>query len=637
MDDNNAWNMYVFRDGACTLPTATLVRGLQHATDVAFGASSEPALDLLLRAGELECGLTDAGCEISPATSSEAAILTTGSPGVCASPNLGLRQARSVFWEGNEASRTPHRDTSDPARTLPSFTDAAARRLLSPDAPVPLPNVDLSFVPDRIHVSPAEGFAYYALHPLDFADLASAVPLDAPRAAVVGIRSIGTTLSAVVVAALERRGIPADRVTVRPTGHPYDRRTRFSPEQLRWIAQRRQAGAEFLVVDEGPGMSGSSFLSVGDALVEAGVDRNKIQFLCSRQPDPAHLRARDAASRWPSYRAHYVAKNWRLPTTADLYAGGGQWRGHLYASPDVWPASWVQMERLKFWSADRKTLCRFEGFARYGAEVRERAERVAAAGFGPTPFLHENGFASYPALRGRPLQRSDLDCNLLDLIARYCAFRASELRSRDPQNLEEMETMLRFNLAQEFSVELQSGQNRKTLGGVILSKGSCGVCASPSEGSRANHVEIMGSYTQPLLIGSDVPILADGRMMPWEWILTPEGRIFKTDAADHADDHFFPGPTDIAWDLVGAIVEWDMSRAAADYIVERYSYLSGDNSRPRLPGYRLAYTVFRMAYCKMAAASAAGSGEEHRLLRDYYWYRAKAALLLPQRDLAAAD
>ena len=299
----------------------------------------------------------------------------------------------------------------------------------------------------------------------------------------------------------ERRGIRASRMTVRPVGHPYDRRTQFAPEQLHWIDEHLAQGADFLVVDEGPGMSGSSFLSVGDALFAAGVERERIQFLCSRQPDLSQLRAREAAARWSSFRTCYVAKNSRLPQAAKLYAGGGCWREESYASREEWPASWVQMERLKFWSDDKRTLYRFEGFGRYGAEVRQRAECVADAGFGPMPVAHANGFAGYAVLKGRAMPTplhvhfvglsvgrvSHPNREVLDRMADYCAFRASHLLSRDPQNAQEMETMLRFNVAEEFGVELE-----------------------------------------PPSLASPNPILADGRMMPWEWIRTP-GRTVVQD------------------------------------------------------------------------------------------------------------
>src|SRR5436853_406434 len=53
-------------------------------------------------------------------------------------------------------------------------------------------------------------------------------------------------------------------------------------------------------------------------------------------------------------------------------------------------------------------------------------------------------------------------------------------------------------------------------------------------------------------------IVVDGRMNPHEWLGTADGRLLKTDGATHGDDHFFPGPTDIAWDIAGAAVEWNL-------------------------------------------------------------------------------
>ena len=139
--------------------------------------------------------------------------------------------------------------------------------------------------------SPAEGFAYYALHPLDFSQLPQPILADSRPAAVIGIRSIGTTLSAIVTAALRQRSRPAERITVRPTGHPYERVTRFSREQNAWIERHNSGGADFLVVDEGPGRSGSSFLSVGEELVRAGVESSRIFFVGSREMFEAMNRA----------------------------------------------------------------------------------------------------------------------------------------------------------------------------------------------------------------------------------------------------------------------------------------------------------------------------------------------------------
>jgi hypothetical protein len=409
---------------------------------------------------------------------------------------------------------------------------------------------------------------------------------------VIGIRSIGVTLSALVLAALNKRGLSAERFTARPIGHPYDRQTSFTDAQRQNIRELHAVAAEFLITDEGPGMSGSSFLSVGDALVKTGVSRDSIAFLGSRIPDPDALRSTDGGLRWRTYRSFFAQKNSRLPLDAKLYIGGGDWRPLLFADSRQWPASWTQMERLKFLSPDRRLLFKFEGFGRFGRAVYERSQQIAEAGFGPGPLDFTQGFAVYPFLSGSPADCSLLRLEILDRMAAYCAFRAVEFRSDDAYGSNEMETMVRFNLSEEFACEMP------------LDAGA---------------------------LHSERPVLVDGRMLPHEWIVTGSGQLLKVDAASHCDDHFFPGPsTDIAWDLAGAIVEWDMGSDAIDYFLARYHHLSGDDPRPRINAFLLAYAVFRLGYCKMAAGAVRGSGEEHRLLAAHQRYRSIASTLITQ-------
>ena len=144
--------------------------------------------------------------------------------------------------------------------------------------------------------------------------------------------------------------------------------------------------------------------------------------------------------------------------------------------------------------------------------------------------------------------------------------------------------MLRFNLREEFGVEL-SAQNCE----LRIAK----------------------------------PVIADGRMLPHKW-MDSDGALLKVDTAAHGDDHFFPGPTDIAWDLAGTIVEWELAPDAARFLLDSYFRLTGDDAQPRLPNYLLAYSVFRTAFCKMAAASMQGSEEEARLVREHHRYRVQA-------------
>src|SRR5262249_11759046 len=127
------------------------------------------------------------------------------------------------------------------------------------------------------------------------------------------------------------------------------------------------------------------------------------------------------------------------------------------------------------------------------------------------------------------------------------------------------------------------------------------------------------------------PIYADCRMLPHEWFLTPQGGILKTDSVGHSEGHQLPGPVDIAWDLAGAIVEWDLSVAQTDFFLNEYQRQSGDNLRNRLPGYLLAYSVLRAAQCRMAAASA-GNGRDAQALRNiYHAHRARVQSLLEDR------
>jgi hypothetical protein len=185
-------DLWVFRDGRKPVSGPRTLDELQAALKQLLDSSPsqvrERSLNALIRAGQLESALADAA---SPAASA-----------------------------------------------LASLTDVLAFTLLTGDLRSvakladSLSNLSL---PQTIETSPPEGFSYYALHPVDFADAAMRLADPPYPAAIIGIRSIGTTLSAVVVATQRITGSAAERMTVRPTGHPYSRRTHFTFEQIRWI------------------------------------------------------------------------------------------------------------------------------------------------------------------------------------------------------------------------------------------------------------------------------------------------------------------------------------------------------------------------------------------------------------------
>ena len=542
---------WVFRDGRQTVLTGSLLRELSRSIE---RVSTEPRdaeakINALIRAGEIEASLADPE---SPAAPTAAAVTDA--------------IAHSIFEHSEDA--------------LPSLMHCFS--LLHQLA-----------LPTTLQIVPPEGFSYYALHPLDFAPRSIEITDPARPVAVVGIRSMGTTLSAVVSASLRSANRIAERITVRPVGHPYDRITNFTEYDLRWITNQLSRSANFLIVDEGPGRSGSTFLSVADGLAAAGVPRERILLLGSHETDPQQLCCRDAVSRWNSYKFHACSQGSPSQFCNDIPLRAGEWRSVFLEAESRWPACWPQMERLKYLSRDGKSFFKFEGLGRKGEIARERIAILRGAGFGLEGKDAGNGFVGYDFIRGQHLLSDDISSAFLERIAQYCAFRESEFRvghgdsglgaasaiSEDPDSLSKM---VQFNFFQEFGTELPLSLDA---------------------------------------LKSANPAVVDGRMHPYEWI-SPENELAsKTDAISHGDDHFFPGPCDITWDLAGTAIEWNLNADACEFLLSRFKNISGKDLNASFPIFVIAYTVFRLSMCKMATATVAGTPEETRLRRARNYYR----------------
>jgi hypothetical protein len=409
-----------------------------------------------------------------------------------------------------------------------------------------------------------------------------------PRVCVLGIRSIGVTLGAVACAALALRGVECRRTSVRPSGHPYDRRLEVTLRLRQWVTSA--GAAEFLVVDEGPGISGSSFLAVAEALEGCGVPGSRIHLIGSRAVDPATLRAANARQRWGRYHDHVMPAAPLEPPGAGANLSGGAWRKHLHCAAAAMPASWAQLEPATFLARDERSIFRFEGFGHYGEAVGARAELLADCGFAPRYLGNRRGFGEYALLSGRMLVLGDRSPELLTRMASYLALRSTAFRSATAQT-PELEPMLRWNWKLEFGEELGLAESR---------------------------------------LSPERVVICDGCMMPHEWLRSERGELQKLNAGTHGDNHFFPGPCDIAWDVAGTIVEWELQGEARDRFVGEYAARSGDAIAERLEPYLLGYTAFRMGWSKMAAAAMQGTDDEALLQRDYRRYRAIAQRLRQQ-------
>jgi hypothetical protein len=476
------------------------------------------------------------------------------------------------------------------AITLARETDRlAATTLGAPyDVEAALRSVASLLVPELVTVSVQEGFAFYALHPEAYAHACApfARPESGRGVLVVGIRSIGTTLSAIACAALARRGENASRITVRPGGSPHDRSLAFDDAQHLAVLDARARRADVLVVDEGPGISGSTFLATAEALARAGIAPERITLVCSHEPDRARLAARDAVARLRPFHVVVVPADVRVPcAVVDLSAGA--WRSRAYAArggEHAWPASFIQTERRKLLLADGR-LAKFEGLGRAGRSAAARAASLAAAGFAPAPRDEGEGWISYE-WAGAPLAREDLDMSVIERIAELCARRTELCPATSPSS--SLEAMVAKNLA--------------------LGVGRSDAPALPIERLA----------------------VVDGRMAPHEWLRASDGRLLKSDGISHGDDHFFPGPTDIAWDLAGAIVEWQLDESWRAQLLSAYERRSGDDARARIDAWTLAYVAFRLAFTSAGMSAAQDAAEAARLARDVARHHASAKAVCPR-------
>jgi hypothetical protein len=450
-------------------------------------------------------------------------------------------------------------------------------------------------LPATIEVSVPEGYAFYGLYPEAYfcaaeraLRAAETVPLK-----VIGIRSIGTGLAAAVAAVAGER---ASVVSIRPSGHPFSRKVAIS----QWLGRELLDGKpRYAVADEGPGLSGSSFGCVGDWLEDRGVPPEAISFFPSHQGNLGPYASERHRRRWDHARrevaefesvfagpgARWPLEHWVKDLTGEAEApledlSAGRWREKLFPDRTLWPAADVQGERRKYLlpAGGRRWLLKFAGLGRYGREKLGLAEALGKAGLIPPVHGLRHGFFVGPWLEGaRPLPLApEVDrIALLDAVATYLAFRASRLqaaseeRGATPVKLFEM---IAYNA-------------KRALGPIVT--------------------EIVKDWRGrlPEIARLERPVLTDNKMHAWEWLVTPEGKILKADALDHHRANDLVGPQDIAWDLAGAAVEFDLDEAELGLLADAVARRGGvpRAERVQLDFYTVAYLAFQTGRHTLAA------------------------------------
>jgi hypothetical protein len=102
-------------------------------------------------------------------------------------------------------------------------------------------------------------------------------------------------------------------------------------------------------------------------------------------------------------------------------------------------------------------------------------------------------------------------------------------------------------------------------------------------------------------------------MHAWEWLVTPDGELVKTDAADHCAAHDLIGCQDAAWDVAGASIELGLdANELASALARRGSPIDPALSR----FYEPCYLAFQLGSHSMAARSIeSGAPDEAARLR----------------------
>lgn len=571
--------MIVYRTQSDRLATGAAIDALARrvaALSAARAPAHDDAVDLLVDCGELASGVADAA----------SAARDDLDPGAMAMQAATLAAARLVdaSWGGR---------VHGAARMLHGLRSALQLAIHTP-------------LPTEVERRVSEGYAYYALGPELYADAARELvaQLRPASAVVVGVRSIGTSLGAMVTAAIENADIEARFYTVRPRGHPFDREVKIGPGlSAAWGARR---DAHFVIVDEGPGLSGSSLTSVATVLTDVGIDPCRIVFVPAFETDGSGFNSARARACWQRHRrvpasfdrtwihSGRLARAWNATRLREISAG--KWRDAVAWNGNHRPLVHPQHERRKFVVSRRDDVewMKFAGLARYGRAVSERAAASCEAGWSPPSRLSSHGWLAMPSVSGRPMSPSDASPRVVDRIADYLAWVRGHCVAGGPGASEGLLEMLRHNLMD------------------AIGEREADACLARCPASVA-----------------DAPaVRVDGRMAPHEWLDTPAG-LLKTDGAEHHNDHFFPGPCDIAWDLAGASEEWGLDDSAHERLVSRYALSSGDCTiTSRVEFYRLAYLAFRVAYSELAARQLGGTedGRGYRAAEARYRERLRGAV-----------
>jgi hypothetical protein len=448
-----------------------------------------------------------------------------------------------------------------------------------------------------------EGYAFYALYPEAYFMAAAGLVADENLGGcrVVGLRSIGTSLCAMVAAAV---GDPAPR-TVRPVGPPFERRLSLSGD---WPAPR---GVRHAIVDEGPGLSGSSMAAMIGRLRREGAQPGHIHLFPGHAEGPGAEASPHTRALWAGAHSHVIgfdalilharARPRRLRTWVEGIVGplagplediSGPGRlaivaSHAAAAAPVHP--WQERRKFLAHAASGAWLVKFAGLGHMARERVACARMLGDAGFSPRVagtchgFLVERWHGEMTPLARDACASSALREPLLHRLAEYIAFRARNLPA--PQgpgaSLDALARMGLHNSAEAFGAD----------------------AAHAWRAHLARACELQPRVRR---------VRTDNRMHAWEWLM--KGRtLLKTDAIDHHAGHDLVGCQDLAWDVAGAVAEFALDARCEAALTQALACHGHPVDAALLDFYRPAYLAFQLGHFRLAACSATDAEQSRRL------------------------
>jgi hypothetical protein len=573
--------MIVYGDPQITVTLAEIKECLDQLA--ATARSLDEVRSLLITAGELEQALADAVASSRDLTRCERSMVLTNA-------------AARLFLKTLRGERS---DTLELLQTLALIERHG----------------------QKLQVKVPEGFALYALYPEQYEAAArrwsNARRGSTRTVAVIGLRSIGTTLSAVVAETMRMEGWRVRRVTVRPRGHPYQRSVDLQAEAIRDL--------EFaIVVDEGPGRSGSSMAAVAQALVAHGFPRERVTFFPAHEQEPGPEASAQVRQCWKETErcvtdlrevcwngcnlmqrlAEHASVQFKAEVAATHDLSAGKWRLRAFAAHEDWPAVSIPFERMKVLQelADgRKLVWKFEGFLAVRRDLEPTPRSLPQSGKPKrgtilrVPRLDRfHGFSAFPWVEGRRLSWNDLDDAMVPALAEYIVGGVGPaLSSEEAHNaMERMAEMLVVNARN------------------LLDERAAQRASSLAAAARK--------------VAAPCAAYGDGRLQSHEFIRNSEGMVFKTDWSGHDADHTMIGRQPWLWDVAGLLVEWPDTVRQKRLLHAFQAWQSFDEETLRF--YAAAYAAFRAGMMTLSegAASAADRLRVHRAIERYrealrYW------------------